>query len=100
MVIIVFIINLNLQDNFSLALLLGAAICAVGSIELLLITIISDLTVWFRGPLGARALSPAQANELRRSLEATTFPDAVPADGGDHKAAITEGRRRDYEALS
>lgn len=52
------------------------------------------------GPLGARALSPAQANELRRSLEATTFPDAVPADGGDYKAAITEGRRRDYEALS
>lgn len=100
MVIIVFIINLNLQDNFSLALLLGAAICAVGSIELLLITIISSLIVWFRGPLGARALSPAQADELRRSLEATTFPDAAPADGGNYKATLVEGRRRDYEALS
>ncbi|WP_251158695.1 hypothetical protein [Caniella muris] len=53
-----------------------------------------------RGPLGARALSPAQADELRRSLEATTFPDAVPADGGNYKAALAEGRRRDYEALS
>lgn len=53
-----------------------------------------------RSPLGARALSPAQTDELRRSLAATTFPGAVSVDGGNYKTVLAEGRRRDYEALS
>lgn len=51
-------------------------------------------------PKGARGLSSRQADELRRSLNATTFPGVELPDAADIKRVLTEGRRRDYETLS
>lgn len=48
---------------------------------------------------GPRRLAGAQAEELRRSLDATTF-DGVHLEDADLKRVLREGRRRDYEALS